>query len=591
MTDRKHADDGSVLETEAAPETVETDADTASIRPESQSDTVEETSDLAADSPSDDDPDLTTDGDNPPAVDPSSWPHIEGEPFRLSRARKTVLQALMRAKAQAGGDQVVIIDADGRKLDYTEILRASFALGSALCRCTERGETVAVLLPTGAGSGIAYFALNTYGRIPAMLNFTAGPKAIKAACRGSKATKIVTAHKFIELGGLEELESQLKDDHEMIYLEDVREEISLTDKIRAIVGPLLPWLVAPQPKPEDTAVILFTSGTEGDPKGVALSHMNLVANVEQARSHVDILPSDIVFNSLPTFHSFGLTGGLLLPLLAGIPAVLHPSPLQGKTIMERVRKTKATVLFATDTFLNQYARVADKGDFDSLRFVVCGAERVKDETRTMVRREFDLLVLEGYGATEAAPVIAVNQPERNKPGTVGRLIPGMQARLEPVEGIEDGGRLHVKGPNVMKGYIYADNPGVINAPPDGWHDTGDIVAFDEDDCVQIKGREKRFAKIGGEMVSLAVVENIATSLWPDCLHAAVTLPDARKGEQVAIVTEYPNAERSDMVAFARSHGIAELAIPKRVIPVSEIPVLGTGKINYVAVNKLAKGED
>jgi acyl-[acyl-carrier-protein]-phospholipid O-acyltransferase / long-chain-fatty-acid--[acyl-carrier-protein] ligase len=531
------------------------------------------------------------DSDEDAEVDTSSWPVLEGAPFKLSRARRSVLQAMMRAKAKVGGKSVAIIDADGRKFDYNEILRASFGLGSALSRLTEKGEKVAVLLPTGAGAGIAFFALNAYGRIPAMLNFTAGPKAIKAACRAAQATKIVTAHKFIELGALEELERHLAEDHEMIYLEDVRETIGLGDKVRALLGPVFPDLVATRVSPDDTAVILFTSGTEGDPKGVALSHQNLVANVEQARAHVDIYPTDIVFNSLPTFHSFGLTGGLLLPLLVGIPAVLHPSPLQGKTIMERVRKTRATVLFATDTFLNQYARVAEKGDFDSLRFVLCGAERVKDETRTMVRREFDLMILEGYGATEASPVIAVNQPERNKPGSVGRMIPGMSARLEPVEGIEDGGRLHVKGPNVMQGYIFADQPGVIHPPKDGWHDTGDIVSFDEEDCVQIRGRQKRFAKIGGEMVSLAVVENIATSLWPDCLHAAVTLPDPRKGEQVVIVTEYANAERSDMVAFARSHGIAELSIPKRVIPVSEIPVLGTGKINYVAVEKLAKGGD
>lgn len=587
MTDRKAADDNSFSGSRTPdPDIPAAEGLDSARKSESAPETL-----TSPDIVPDDGDDLTTDGDNPPAIDPSSWPQIEGEPFRLSRARKSVLQAMIRAKNKVGGKTVVIIDADGRQLDYNELLRASFALGSALAKLTENGEKVAVLLPTGAGSGIAFFALNTYGRIPAMLNFTAGAKAIKAACRAAQVTKIVTAHKFIELGGLEELEGHLEQDHELIYLEDVRENISIGDKIRAVLGPVFPNFVATRISPDDTAVILFTSGTEGDPKGVALSHMNLVANVEQARAHVDILPTDIVFNSLPTFHSFGLTGGLLLPIFVGIPAVLHPSPLQGKTIMERVRKTKSTVLFATDTFLNQYARVADKGDFDSLRFVVCGAERVKDETRTMVRREFDLMVLEGYGATEAAPVIAVNQPQRNKPGTVGRMIPGMKARLEPVEGIADGGRLHVKGPNVMQGYIFADQPGVIHPPVDGWHDTGDIVSFDEEGCVQIRGREKRFAKIGGEMVSLAVVENIATSLWPDCLHAAVTLPDSRKGEQIVIVTEYPNAERGEMVAFARSHGIAELSIPKRVIPVSEIPVLGTGKINYVAIEKLARGED
>ncbi|MEE2566578.1 AMP-binding protein [Hyphobacterium marinum] len=525
-----------------------------------------------------------------PAPTPVSSDIVSGGEFPASRYTRSVFDALLRARAKHGGDKIAIIDADGRELTYDQIVQGSFALGNALRKGRGSKEKVAILLPTGAGAALAFFAVQAYGRIPAMLNFTAGAKALKAACRAAEAKVIVTARKFIELGELQPLVDQLSEELDFIYLEDIRDNLGPMDKAMALIGTVAPWAIKSRPNPHDTAVVLFTSGTEGDPKGVALSHVNLVSNVEQAAAHVDIYETDIVFNPLPTFHCFGLTGGLLLPLLVGVPAVLHPTPLQAKTIAKRVGETKATVLFATDTFLGQYARSAQKEDLASLRMAVCGAERVRDETRSLVRRQFNLEILEGYGATEAAPVVAVNQPGRNRPGTVGRLMPGMEGRLEPVEGIDRGGRLMIRGPNIMQGYIYTTNPGVIVPLDGGWHDTGDIVTFDEENCITIRGRLKRFAKLGGEMVSLAVVENCATSLWPENLHAAVTLSDSRKGEQIVLVTDYDQADRGDFVGFARNHGIAELAVPKRIVRVSEVPVLGTGKIDYVGVEKLAKAE-
>lgn len=512
----------------------------------------------------------------------------KGAPFRLEKGRRNLPAALSRARRRFGGKKLAIIDADGRQLTYDDMVKASYALGSALRRMTKPGEKVALMLPTGAGSAIGFFAITVYGRVPAMLNFTAGAKALKTACKTAQATKIVTAHKFIELAGLQSLRDALAEDHEIIYLEDVREALTPVDKISAILGLFAPALIRANPDPDAIAVYLFTSGTEGDPKGVVLSHANLVSNVEQVLDHVEIYDTDIVYNPLPTFHCFGLTGGLLLPILAGIPSALHPSPLQAKTIAKRVGETKATILFATDTFLGQYARSADDDDLKSLRFAVCGAERVRDETRAMVRRRFGLEVVEGYGVTEAAPVIAVNQPGRNRPGTVGKLLPGMEAKLEPVPGIDRGGKLLVRGPNVMKGYVRSSAPGVVEAPDGGWHDTGDIVTFDEEGCITIRGRLKRFAKIGGEMVSLAVVENCASSLWPDNIHAAVAVPDDRKGEQIILVTDYAQADRGDFIAFARNHGISELAAPRRVMHVDAVPVLGTGKLDYVAVEKLVK---
>lgn len=529
------------------------------------------------------------------APQPKRPPMTSRKGERLSRKfyRRTLMGAVLRARNWYGAKRTCMHDVDGRELSYNDLVKGAFALGSALRRGTAKGDAVGVLLPTGAGCAITLCALSAYGRVPAMLNFTAGASALMAACKAAEAKRIVTARAFVTMANLQGLVADLEIDHEIVYLEDVRKNLSLLDKLAAAVGLVAPWAVRAHASPDDRGVILFTSGTEGEPKGVVLSHQNLVANAEQARVHVgDLRRSDVLVNPLPLFHCFGLTGGLILPLIAGIPTVLHPSPLQAKTIVKRVRDTRATLLFATDTFLGQYARAADDGDLSSLRFAVCGAERVRDETRALVRKRFGLEILEGYGATEASPVVAVNQFHFNKPGTVGRLLPGMEGKLEEVPGMEAGcGRLLVRGPNVMKGYIRPSRPGVIEPPEGGWHDTGDICAFDEDGCIQIRGRLKRFAKIGGEMVSLAVVENCATSLWPDHLHAAIAQPDSRKGEQIVLVTDYAGATRADLVAFARNHGVAEIAVPKRIITIDEVPVLGTGKIDYVSVEKRAHAAD
>jgi acyl-[acyl-carrier-protein]-phospholipid O-acyltransferase/long-chain-fatty-acid--[acyl-carrier-protein] ligase len=512
----------------------------------------------------------------------------KGADFDLRRIRKTVFAGLLQSRNRFGGNKVAIIDADGREMTYNELIQAVFALGHALKAGTKQGEAVAILLPTGIGAIISFYAISAYGRIPAMLNFTAGDSALKAACKACGCTKIITAHRFIELGELGKLESALAEDHKMIYLEDVRANMTNMDKAAAVLGTIAPWAVRTWQSPDSPGVYLFTSGTEGEPKGVVLSHANLLANVEQVRDHITLLPTDILFNPMPTFHCFGLTGGVLLPLGFGIPAICHPTPLQAKTIVKRVAETKSTILFATDTFMNQYSRAADDEDLKSLRFAVCGAERVKDETRSAVRRRFNLDIIEGYGLTEAAPVLSVNQPGNNKPGTVGQLMAGCEAKLIPVPGIEDGGQLHFRGPNLMQGYIRASNPGVLEPPPEGWHDTGDIVSIDDEGFLRIRGRIKRFAKIGGEMVSLAVVENCANSLWPENSHAAATLPDKRKGEQIILITDYAKADRADLVAFAKNHGVTDLAIPKKIIQVDEIPVLGTGKTDYGRVTALVK---
>jgi acyl-[acyl-carrier-protein]-phospholipid O-acyltransferase/long-chain-fatty-acid--[acyl-carrier-protein] ligase len=509
-------------------------------------------------------------------------------PFDLKAIRGSIFQALLDARAEFGGKTPAIVDGDGRVLSYDEIVRSCFALGHALKRGTERDEKIGVLLPTGVGAAIAFLALSAYGRVPAMLNFTSSHGDLQSAIRTAEVRRVVTAHRFIELGKLEDVAAAIGQVAELVYLEDVRAGLTLSDKLTAVAGSLAPGLVASKAGDQEPAAILFTSGTEGQPKGVALSHRNLLTNIAQVRAHIDLYDDDVLFNPLPVFHCFGLTVGMLLPLIAGVKVVCHPTPLQPREIVRRIREMGATILLSTDTFITQYARAGEPGDLGSLRLAVCGAERVRDETRTLLRHKYGMEILEGYGVTEAAPVVAANQIEANRPGTVGHLMTGMEARLEPVEGIPNAGLLVVKGPNVMLGYIRPDAPGRIVAPEGGWYDTGDVASIDEDGFIAIRGRVKRFAKIGGETVSLAVVENIAAAVWPDNHHAAVTIPDRAKGEQIVLVTDIAGAQRLDLVAWAQNHGVSELAVPRRVLVVEALPVLGTGKTDYVTVQKLAE---
>jgi acyl-[acyl-carrier-protein]-phospholipid O-acyltransferase/long-chain-fatty-acid--[acyl-carrier-protein] ligase len=512
--------------------------------------------------------------------------------FDPRAARKSLFQALAEARRIHGGAKPALVDGDDRVLSYDTLLKGALALGHAFKRQTEAGERVGVMLPTGAAAAVTVYGLSAFGRVPTMINFTSGAANILSALKTARVRRIVTARRFIDLAKLEELAATLAGAAQITHLEDVRAGLTLRDKSAAAIGLLAPRLVSARPDPDSPAVILFTSGTEGAPKGVVLSHANLLTNTAQVRAHLALSPiEDVLFNPLPVFHCFGLSVGTIMPLMAGIRTVCHPSPLQPREIVKRIKAHGATMLLSTDTFIGQYARAGEEGDLESVRLAVCGAERVRDETRAFVRRKYGIQILEGYGVTEASPVIAANQPQANHPGTVGNLMAGMQARLEPVEGIPGAGRLHVSGPNIMLGYIMAEAPGVIVPPPEGWHDTGDVASIDEEGLITIRGRLKRFAKIGGEAVSLAVVENCAAALWPDHAHAAVAIADPRKGEQIVLVTDAQEAARPMIMAWAQHHGVSELAVPRRILIVPAIPVLGTGKTDYVRVQKLVQESD
>jgi acyl-[acyl-carrier-protein]-phospholipid O-acyltransferase/long-chain-fatty-acid--[acyl-carrier-protein] ligase len=500
-----------------------------------------------------------------------------------------VFDALIDARDKYGAKKPILEDQERRALSYTDLIRAAFALGRKIAAMTEPGERVGLLLPSSVGAVVTFFALHAFGRVPTMLNFTAGIRNLKAACKLAGVKRILTAHRFIDQGKLDDLIDALQADCEIVYLEDVRAKIGLADKVFAAAAGALPRQFRITKGHKDPGVILFTSGSFGAPRGVMLSQGNLLANVDQIAAHIDLDPAWTMFNPLPVFHCFGLTAGALLPILNGIKAFQYPSPLHVKQIPPLIKDTGASVLFATDTFINQYARSSDHGELSGLKFVVCGAEKVRDETHNLIADRFGPIpLLEGFGATEASPVIAVNQPPDNRRGTVGRIVPGMETRLDPVEGIPVGGRLYVRGPNIMAGYL--NDQGGVDAPEGGWHDTGDVVTIDDDGFVRILGRVKRFAKIGGEMVSLTAAEDLASGLWPDARHAVIAMQDARKGERLVLVTDRLDAEVSGLVTHAKSLGAPELAVPRKIVRVPEIPVLGSGKTDYVAIQRMAEAD-
>jgi acyl-[acyl-carrier-protein]-phospholipid O-acyltransferase/long-chain-fatty-acid--[acyl-carrier-protein] ligase len=503
--------------------------------------------------------------------------------FRTTSTDRTVVEAVIEAAAIHGRSRIAVEDPVTGALTYKRLLLGAVILGRKLMPLAGEGKAIGLMLPNANGAAVTLMGLMSAGRVPAMINFTAGATNILAACKAAQVSTIVTSRTFVEKGRLLSLVSLLEAQVKIIYLEDVRQTVTFGDKIKALFASKKPLVAR---KPDDPAAILFTSGSEGVPKGVVLSHRNMLANAAQAAARIDFGRRDTVFNVLPVFHSFGLTVGLVLPLMSGVRIYLYPSPLHYRTVPELVYAVNATILFGTDTFLAGYARAAHAYDFRSLRYILAGAEPVKESTRRTYMEKFGLRILEGYGVTETAPVLAINTPMFNRFGTVGRLMPGVEARLDPVPGVEEGGRLYVKGPNVMLGYLRTENPGVLEPPAEGWHDTGDIVAIDAQGFVAIKGRAKRFAKIAGEMVSLSAVEALAAEFWPDVMSAVAAMPDPRKGERLVLVTEKRGATRSDFQAFAKGRGAADIMVPSEVVVVDKVPVLGSGKLDYVGVTKL-----
>ena len=499
---------------------------------------------------------------------------------------RPLFAALLDAAATHGRRAPILEDIAFTPVSFGRALLGVAALVPKLSALSRPGEAVGVMLPNAAGTVVTFFALQAAGRVPAMLNHSAGAEAMLAACTAAQVRTVLCSRVFVEKGKLGRVVAAMEPHVRFVWMEDVRAGITRGDKLRATLSARRPRR---QPgalsDPGSPAVILFTSGSEGAPKGVVLSHRNLLANLAGIGAVIDFSPADRVLNAMPMFHSFGLTGGTLLPVLAGVRTFMYPSPLHYRVVPEIAYGTDATITFGTDTFLQGWARFAHPYDFRAMRFVIAGAEKVREETRRTYADRFGVRVLEGYGATETAPVLSLNTPMHSRSGTVGRLLPNLEHQLEPVPGVAEGGRLLVRGPSVMMGYLRHTAPGVLKAPEGGWYDTGDIVTV-EDRWITILGRAKRFAKIGGEMVSMAAAEGLAVQLWPDAQHAVLSRPDPRKGEQLVLLTTQPGAAARDLLAFARTRGVPELAVPRTIRVVDRVPLLGSGKTDYPAAQRM-----
>jgi len=520
---------------------------------------------------------------------------IAGEQMRVimqkmqifARQNKTIFENFLDAIVQFGANAELIEDINTVAETYQALLKKSLALGRITCKVSKPQEAVAVLMPNVTNTVALILGMTAFNRIPALLNYTAGTASIQNACIAADIKTIITSHKFIEVAKLEQVLAGLKNLN-ILYLEDLRPSFNLLDKLWLMAFALhFPRLAIKSVKPESPAVILFTSGSEGKPKGVVHAHKSILANTAQVMAIYDLVPEDKFMMALPLFHAFGLTGSLVA-ILNGINILIFPSPLQYKVISEIIYDRGCTVLFSTSTFLGNYAKFAHPHYFNKLRLVIAGAEKLNDEVRKIYAEKFGIRILEAYGATECAPGISANTFMANVNGSVGLLFPGMASKLEAVQGIAEGGLLYVKGDNVMLGYTLFDNPGVLLPPGDGWYNTGDIVEIDAQGFLYIKGRVKRFAKVAGEMISLEIVEKIAQTAAPEHQHAATTQIDAQRGENIILYTTDKALKREDLKIVAKNLGSPEIAIARKIIVMEEIPLLGTGKTDYVTLKNMAE---
>lgn len=506
-----------------------------------------------------------------------------------TRPQRTLFEAFLDGKATFGANYKLVEDVRLQEESYGSLLKMALGIQRLLSRLTTPGEVVGVLTPNAAPTLGLVLALSAGKRVPALLNYTAGPEGLRAACTAADIRTIVASRSFLEKARLTRLVEQLPGIR-VHYLEDFKAQFGLSDTLWVLWRLAFPHSAAVPQQADDPAIVLFTSGSEGKPKGVVHSHDSVLSNVAQVRAVADFTPLDKFMMALPLFHSFGLTCGVLLPLVSGCKVFLYPSPLHYRIIPEIVYDRDCTVLFGTSTFLANYGKFAHPYDFGRLRYVVAGAEKLTEAVRTLWIEKFGIRILEGYGVTECAPVVAVNVPMACLSGSVGQLLPGMECTFEPVPGIDNGGALHVKGPNIMKGYFLFDQPGILQPPASigaGWYSTGDIVARDDEGFLHIRGRLKRFAKIAGEMVSLEVVEKMAANASPGFMHAASTRADAAKGEALVLFTTAPELGRDHLLAAARATGTPELAVPRIIRQVEAIPLLGSGKTDYVTLKKMA----
>jgi acyl-[acyl-carrier-protein]-phospholipid O-acyltransferase/long-chain-fatty-acid--[acyl-carrier-protein] ligase len=507
----------------------------------------------------------------------------------LEEGPRTPLAAVAQAAARRPGD-VVLEDATRQALTYRRLMAGVSVLAhrwQALFG-PDAGERIGVLLPNVNAMPVTILSLWSADKVPAILNYSTGTPTMLTCSQLAGLKRIISSRAFEQRAKLS-LEPFRSAGIEIHYLEDVGAKISGLEKFGALLLQMLnPAGKIRNPKP-DAGVILFTSGSEGTPKGVELSHRNLLANTHQMLTVIDIEDRDRLFNCLPLFHSFGLTVGALLPLVRGIYVFLYPSPLHYRVVPVAVYDRACTIMLGTNTFLNGYARKANPYDFRSLRLLFAGAEKLQEVTANTWARRFGVRILEGYVATECSPCISVNTPMQPSFGSAGRFLPGIEYKLESVQGVEEGGRLFVRGPNVMRGYLNPDANAKFQALQ-GWYDTGDVVQVDAEGFMQILGRLKRFAKVSGEMVSLAAVEEALAGAFPEfgfrCEIAVISKPDPDRGEALIAVTNEQKVQLDQIRSVLKAKGFSNLCVPREVHYLRDIPKLGTGKVNHRELQKM-----
>ena len=488
----------------------------------------------------------------------------------------------------------IIEDINRKQKSFKDIIVAAFALGKTFKKFTARDENVGVLLPNAIATVCTFFGLSAYERTPVMINFSVGSKNMVSMCRTALVKTVLTSRAFIIKGKLEQaVEDIEKSGVKIVYLEDLAKKMPIWVKLSAFID----YKIKHVPNPiggNKKAVIVFTSGSEGAPKAVLLSHANLIANVNQLAAIQTVTHKDLLFNALPMFHSFGLMVGMLFPLFQGSKLFLYPSPLHYRVVAELVYELGATLMIGTDTFLRGYAKIAHPYDFHNIRLMYSGGEAAKADTRSMWMEHSGVRMMEAYGSTECSPVMTANNGIFNKFGSIGKLLPGMQYKIDPVDGIESGGELCVKGPNVMLGYYMPDNPGVLVPPVDGWYHTGDVVDIDEIGFFTIKDRIKRFAKIGGEMVSLNAVLDMVIdatqNMEGEYSYGVVAVPHESKGEQIVLVTNNKEVTSALLHAYVKANGMSELYLPRVILYHDKLPVFATGKADNVTLKKEVMAE-
>lgn len=509
-----------------------------------------------------------------------------------ARPRQTLFDALVAAIDQHGRRTRIVEDVRQIEESYGTVLKASLALGRLIARVSAEREIVGVLLPNTVAAIGTVFGMSAMGRVPAMLNYSAGPQALRNAVHVAGIKTIVTSRRFVEAARLERSLAALRD-YSVHYLEDMRETLGLADKLWLIGWALWkPRSVARPADPNALAIVLFTSGSEGKPKGVGLSHDAVLANMAQIAAAIDFGPTDKFLNALPMYHTYGLIACTLMPIVYGTRLFLYTNPLHYRIVPEVAYTRDCTYLFGTSTFLGNYARNARAVDFSTLRYVISGGEKLNPEVQRVYQERFGLRVFEGYGSTECGPAISLGTSHRYRAGTVGRLLPGVEHRIVPVSGIERGGILHVRSPNLMLGYFLHERPGelqpVASELGPGWHSMGDVVELDEEGYVTVLGRLKRFAKVAGEMVALESVERLARECSPGHQHAATVVVTLERGETTVLFTTDAGLDRMKLHHTARALGMQDLAVARNIVHVTSLPVLGSGKTDYVTLAELAQ---